>query len=184
MRRFDKNENIRKVNLLAEQRYLQSKRLINENEDNIEVVNNLDELKNKIQEAGYNPDTCLIDECLEVVFNGKNPLEIVNNNREYSSYISHPDETATAFHEKMKMVGGPMNLSIEKINKLIILFIIIENSDSIGLVIKGINKGINKSSITIDTHMLYKYINLYDIEDGDILRRIDKNFVEKYKDLV
>ena len=48
MRRFDKNENIRKANLLAEQRYLQSKRLINENEDNIEVVNNLYELKNKI----------------------------------------------------------------------------------------------------------------------------------------
>jgi len=34
MRRFDKIQNIRKANLLAEQRYLQSKGLINENEIN------------------------------------------------------------------------------------------------------------------------------------------------------
>jgi hypothetical protein len=31
MRRFDKNKNIQNINLLAEQRYLQSKELINEN---------------------------------------------------------------------------------------------------------------------------------------------------------
>ena len=180
MRRFDKTKNIIKANLLAEQRYLQSKVLINENEDNIEVVNSLDELKNKIKEAGFDPDTCLINECLEVIFNGKNPLEIIRNNQGYGSYFSHSDELAVAFKEKMEMVGYPVDLSIETINKLIILFIIIENSDSMGSVIKGTGN----DGITIDTHMLYKYINLYDIEDGNILRRIDKNFVEKYKDLV
>jgi hypothetical protein len=37
MRRFDKNDNIRKANLLAEQRYLQSKGLINENDELNEV---------------------------------------------------------------------------------------------------------------------------------------------------
>ena len=78
------------------------------------------------------------------------------------------------------MIGNPVDLSTERINKLIILFIIIENSESIEAIIKHIDNG----SITIDTYMLYKYINLYDIEDGDILRRINKDFVEEYKDLV
>ena len=179
MRRFDKTKNILKANLLAEQRYLESKGLIKEDTD-IMVVNNLDELKNKIDEAGYNPETCLIDECFDVVFKHKEPLDIVNDNREYGHYLSHPDEYAEAFIEKMKMVGGPVDLSIEKINKLIILFIIIENSKSIESIIKDINK----DSIMIDTYMLHRYINLYDIEDGDILREIDEKFVEKYKDLV
>jgi hypothetical protein len=144
------------------------------------VVNSLDELKNEINEAGYNSEMCLIDECFDVIFKHKTPLEIVNNNRGYGSYLSHPDEIATAFHEKMKMIGNPVDLSTEKINKLIILFIIIENSESIEAIIKHIDNG----SITIDTYMLYKYIDLYDIEDGDILRRINKDFVEEYKDLV
>ncbi len=154
--------------------------LIKEGEDETMVVNSLDELKNEINEAGYNSEICLIDECFDVVFNKENPLEIVNNNQGYGSYLSHPDEIATAFHEKMKMIGNPVDLSIEKINKLIILFIIIENSESIEAIIKHIDNG----SITIDTYMLYKYINLYNTEDGDILRKIDKKFVEKYKDLI
>jgi hypothetical protein len=153
---------------------------IKEGEDETMVVNSLDELKNEINKAGYNSEMCLIDECFNVIFKHKTPLEIVNNNRGYGSYLSHPDEIATAFHEKMKMIGNPVDLSIEKINKLIILFIIIENSESIEAIIKHIDNG----SITIDTYMLYKYINLYDTEDGDILRKIDEKFVEEYKDLV
>ena len=153
---------------------------IKEGEEDIMVVNSLDELKNEIDEAGYDSEMCLVDECFDVVFKNKEPLDIVNDNQEYGRYLSHPDEIAVAFHEKMKMVGTPVDLSIEKINKLIILFIIIENSQSIEAIIKDINN----SSITIDTYKLYSYINLYNTEDGDILRRIDKKFVEKYKDLV
>jgi hypothetical protein len=48
MRRFDKKDNIRKANLLAEQRYLQSKGLINENEDW--------DLESRKQEYGINPE--------------------------------------------------------------------------------------------------------------------------------
>jgi hypothetical protein len=50
MRRFDKKDNIRKANLLAEQRYLQSKGLISENgyEDW--------ELEDKKQQYGINPE--------------------------------------------------------------------------------------------------------------------------------
>jgi hypothetical protein len=50
MRRFDKNENIRKANLLVEQRYLTSKGIINENysEDW--------ELEDRKQQHGINPE--------------------------------------------------------------------------------------------------------------------------------
>jgi hypothetical protein len=42
MRRFDKNNNIKKANLLSEQRYLQSKGLISENSDiDISLLKNL-----------------------------------------------------------------------------------------------------------------------------------------------
>jgi hypothetical protein len=50
MRRFDKNENIRKANLLAEQRYLKSKGLISEN-DNEDW-----ELEDRKQQYGINPE--------------------------------------------------------------------------------------------------------------------------------
>lgn len=154
--------------------------LIKESEEDTMVVNSLDELKNEINKAGFNSEMCLVDECFDVIFNDEKPLNIVNNNQEYGRYLSHSDEIAVAFRDKMKMVGGPMDLSVEKINKLIILFVIIKNSKSI----EDIIKNSNKDSIIIDTYMLYNYINLYNIEDGDILREIDKEFVEKYKDLV
>jgi hypothetical protein len=48
MRRFDKKENIRKANILAEQRHLQSKGLIIENEDW--------DLESRKQEYGINPE--------------------------------------------------------------------------------------------------------------------------------
>ena len=92
--------------------------LIKEGEEDIMVVNSLDELKNEIDEAGFNSEMCLVDECFDVVFKNKQPLDIVNDNQEYGRYLSHPDEIAVAFHEKMKMVGNPVDLSIEKINKL------------------------------------------------------------------
>jgi len=50
MRRFDKNENIRKANLLAEQRYLASKGLINENDSEDW------ELEDRKQQYGINPE--------------------------------------------------------------------------------------------------------------------------------
>ena len=52
MRRFDKNENMRKANLLAEQRYLTSKGLINESYDEV-TVNNIDENRFKHWKRQY-----------------------------------------------------------------------------------------------------------------------------------
>lgn len=48
MRRFDKKDNIRKANLLSEQRYLESKGLISENEDW--------DLESRKQQYGINPE--------------------------------------------------------------------------------------------------------------------------------
>jgi len=50
MRRFDKNENIRKANLLAEQRYLASKGVINENDSEDW------ELEDRKQQYDINPE--------------------------------------------------------------------------------------------------------------------------------
>jgi hypothetical protein len=50
MRRFDKNKNIKKANLLAEQRHLQSKGLINENDSEDW------ELEDRKQQYGINPE--------------------------------------------------------------------------------------------------------------------------------
>ena len=50
MRRFDKNENIKKANLLAEQRHLQSKGLISENDSEDT------ELESRRQEYDMNPE--------------------------------------------------------------------------------------------------------------------------------
>jgi hypothetical protein len=46
MRRFDKTKNMTKVNLLAEQRYLTSKGLINEEETSNDITNKKDLAKN------------------------------------------------------------------------------------------------------------------------------------------
>ena len=144
-------------------------------EDCISTVESFDEFGKLIEGARYDLDTCLIDECFEVIFNGGNALKIVNGNREYGTYISDSfDELGRAFEETFEM-----SLPIETINKLIILFIIEENSSSLGSII---NKG--EKSIEVDECRLYNYINLYDYEDGDILRKIKKEFVEEYKYLV
>jgi hypothetical protein len=50
MRRFDKNENIRKANMLAEQRYLKSKGLISENDSEDW------ELEDRKKQYGINPE--------------------------------------------------------------------------------------------------------------------------------
>jgi hypothetical protein len=50
MRRFDKNENIRKANMLAEQRYLKSKGLVSENDSEDW------ELEDRKQQYGINPE--------------------------------------------------------------------------------------------------------------------------------
>lgn len=180
MRRGDKKLNMIKANLLAEQRYLESKGIVKEVEQDVIVLNGLDEFKNEINKAGFDSEMCLVDECFKVIFKNEQPLDIVRDNLSYGSYLSHSDELVNAFNEKMRMVGYPVELSAEQINKLIILFIIIKNSESIESVIKDINQ----DKIVVDSYMLYKYINLYNIEDGTILRGIDKGFVEQYKDLI
>ncbi len=52
MRRFDKKHNIEKANLLAEQRYLQTKSLINENGPIVDVDGVSDYFVNQIKSKG------------------------------------------------------------------------------------------------------------------------------------
>jgi hypothetical protein len=56
MRRFDKNENIRKVNLLAEQRYLQSKGLISENNNPYFEPEEIEHTVEIVENGGYDRD--------------------------------------------------------------------------------------------------------------------------------
>ena len=144
MRRFDKTKNMLKANILAEQRYMESKGLIKE-ENCVETVNDKADLKSKISEK-YDSDAYLIDECLEVIFNKKHttPLEIVD--------------------------------TIEGNNKLIDLFIITHNSEQLKYILE-----VNPDNVTIDMCGLYKTISLYRNDDGDITRKMDKEFIEKYK---
>ena len=171
MKRFDKTKTMLNANILAEQRYLASKGLIKESEDCIQVVNGLDGFKREIEDAKYNAESCLIDDCFEVIFNYKNSLDIVKAKQ----YFDEESELVRVFNEDYGT-----NLSSEAVYGLIDLFVLENNSDSLMVVIEG-RSG---DSIKIDACKLYNYISLYSNEDGNILRKIDNKFVEKYKDLV
>lgn len=173
MRKFDKTKNMLKANLLAESRYLESKGLIKE-EKTIETVYSIDELKSKISEK-YDLDTYLIDECLEVIFNPNTSLDIVNSNENYGSYISDPyKELVKVFEQEYNMV-----LPIEVINKLMVLYIIENNTKNLNDIIE-----VTPNNIKIDMGGLYNYVSLVSFEDGNLIVKMGIDFVNEYKDLV
>jgi hypothetical protein len=117
MRRFDKVENIRKANLLAEQRYLESKGLINENNDTNNVVEKL-----------FNYDIIRIKETEKAILikfrvyknkEGKEefldtwlPKSILNNEQKVSEFIQKTlDEKNKNYFNWMRSKGyGTQNL--------------------------------------------------------------------------
>jgi hypothetical protein len=183
MRRFDKTKNMLNANILAEQRYLESKGLIKEGEDCIQVFegedinDSLENFKGEIEQAkdanqqNYNAESCLIDDCFDIIFKGGKSLDIVKSKQ----YFDESSELVSVFNHDNKT-----NLSPETIYRLIDLFVLENNSDQLSSIIKDVRN----SSIKIDACDLYNYISLYNNEDGDILRKIDNKFIERYKDLV
>jgi hypothetical protein len=177
MRKFDKTKNILKANLLNEQRHLESKGLIKEGEECIEVAYSLDELMGKINESGFDLENYLIYECFDVIFKNTNPLYFIKKSWVYDNFAIDP---YNELPEVVKYKFG-IDLSSETIKKLIILFIIEENSSSLSDIIYITH---NNKKFQIDTCKLQNYISLHDIEDGNIIGKLNKRFIEKYKDLV
>lgn len=122
MRRFDKKNNIRNANLLAEQRYLQSKELINENEINeydspnqiIDIVNKYVSSVSKKSINDQGDGELLIkfkdNSEMSLIKNGKNikidiPMEYdsVMNDKTYQAqyfkpYLSNPDDNEYIYY--------------------------------------------------------------------------------------
>ena len=181
MRRFDKTKNMLKANILAEQRYMESKGLIKEGEDCIQVFegedinDSLEKFKSEIGQAkdanqkNYNVESCLIDDCFDIIFKGGESLDIVKSKQ----YFDESSELVSVFNHDNKT-----NLSPETIYRLIDLFVLEDNSGQL----KAVIKDVRNSSIKIDACDLYNYISLLRNDDGDILRKMDKEFVNTYKD--
>jgi hypothetical protein len=104
MRRFDKKHNISKVNLLAEQRYLQSKGLINENIGDIETFEAGDNVS--FDDYSKNP----IEQCGVIIgkLNDKN-LSPKSTQFYYSVQLIPSGEKVPVRNDSLKKINKPID---------------------------------------------------------------------------
>lgn len=143
----------------------------------------------------------LLSEVFDVL-KGKKSLDIVNSNEKFGSYISDSfDELVNIFKQKYKdkNMEYPKDLTIEKINKLIVLYIIKYNVNELNEFIEfkdnkiyvevpdnyfGDEKYDSGNEFLVNSEMYKHTVSLKSIEDGNITDKIKIDFINKYKNLI
>lgn len=143
----------------------------------------------------------LLSEVFDVL-KGKKSLDIVNSNENFGSYISDSfNELVNVFKQeyKDKKMEYPKDLTIEKINKLIVLYIIKYNVNELNGFIEFKNNKIyvevpdnyfgdekydSGNEFLVNSEMYKHTVSLKSIEDGNITDKIKIDFINKYKNLI